>query len=40
MPMDFRKKEKMKKGDLTAAVWKNELNVNKVTNIDIFCDEH
>jgi hypothetical protein len=30
----------MKQGDLTAAVWKNELNVNTLTNMDILCDEH
>jgi hypothetical protein len=39
MSMDFRKKQKMKQGDLTAAVWKNELNVNMLTNMDILCDE-
>jgi hypothetical protein len=30
----------MKQGDLTAAIWKNELNVNMFTNTDILRDEH
>jgi hypothetical protein len=54
MPRDFRRKLKMKqgdkktrvKGDLTTIIWKDQLNVNLLTNMHHlpveanFCDEY
>jgi hypothetical protein len=46
MPRDFGTKLGLKRGDLTAIVWKDKLNVNMLTNMHRspaegnFCDEH